>query len=67
MKVNVIPLVIGTLGTKLIELRNWLKEIGIEIQITELQKTVLLHTALLKSSKEFLRFKETCRYWTSRT
>ena len=47
MKVKVIPLVIGTLGTTPIKLRNWLKEIGIETQITELQKTVLLHTACL--------------------
>ena len=45
MKVKVIPLVIGALGTTPIKLRNWLKKIGIENQITELQKTVLLHTA----------------------
>ena len=36
MKVKVIPLVIGALGTTPIKLRNWLKEIGIETQITEL-------------------------------
>ena len=36
MKVKVIPLVIGALGITLIKLRNWLKEIGIETQITEL-------------------------------
>ena len=36
---------IGALGTTPIKLRNWLKEICIETQITELQKTVLLHTA----------------------
>ena len=45
MKVKVIPLVIGGLGTTPIKLRNWLKEIGIETQVAELQKTVLLHTA----------------------
>ena len=45
MKVKVIALVIGALGTTPIKLRNWLKEIGIETQITELQKTVLLNTA----------------------
>ena len=44
-KVKVIPLVIGTLGTILRKLRKWLKELGIETQTTELQKTVLLHTA----------------------
>ena len=43
MKVKVIPLVIGALGTTPVKFRNWLKEIGIT-QITELQKTVLLHT-----------------------
>ena len=45
MKVKVIPLVMGALGTTSIKLQNWLKEIGIETQIPELQKTVLLHTA----------------------
>ena len=45
MKVKVIPLVIGALGARPIKLRNWSKEIGIEVQITEVQKTVLLHTA----------------------
>ena len=44
MKFKVIALVIGALGTKFIKLRNWLKEIGIETQIIELQKTLLLHT-----------------------
>ena len=32
-------------GTTFTKLRNWLKEIGTETQITELQKTVLRHTA----------------------
>ena len=36
MKVKVIPLMIGALGTTPIKLRNWLKEIRIETQITEL-------------------------------
>ena len=45
MKVKVIPLVIGVPGTTPIKLRNWLKEIFIETQIKELQKTVLPHTA----------------------
>ena len=44
MKVKVIPIVIGALEAIPIKLRNWLTEIGIETQ-TELQKTVLLHTA----------------------
>ena len=38
-------LVICALGTTPISLRNWLKETGIETQITELQQTVLLYTA----------------------
>ena len=45
MKVMVIPLVTGGLGMTPIKLKNWLKKIAIETQITELQKTVLLHTA----------------------
>ena len=45
MKVKVIPLVIFALGTSPIKLRNWSKEIGIQTQITELQKTALLNTA----------------------
>ena len=45
MKAKVIQLVISALGTTPIKLRNCLKEIGIEIRITELQKTVLLNIA----------------------
>ena len=41
MKVKVIPLVIGALGTTPTKLGNWLNEVGIETQITELQRTVL--------------------------
>ena len=44
IKVKVIPLVIRALGTAPIKFRSWLKEIGIENQITELHNTVLLHT-----------------------
>ena len=44
-KSQVIPVVIGTPGTTPKKLRNWLKEIGIETQITKLQEIVLLHTA----------------------
>ena len=45
MKVKAISSVIGALGTTPIKLRNSLKEIIIETQITEFQKTVILHTA----------------------
>ena len=45
MNVKFIPLALGALRTTPIKLRNWLKEIDIETQITEVQKTVLLHTA----------------------
>ena len=44
-KSQVISVVIGATGTTPKKLRNWLKEIGIETQITKLQKIVLLHTA----------------------
>ena len=56
MKVKVIPLVIGVLGTTTIKLRYWLKEIGIETQVIELQKQSSY--TLLESSKRFLKFKE---------
>ena len=56
MKVKAIILLIGTLGTTLIRLRNWLKEIGTETQITELQKTELLNTPqILRKVLEILR------------
>ena len=45
MKVKVITIVIGTLGTTPTKVRNWLEELGIETQITDLQRTVLLCTA----------------------
>ena len=45
IKVKVIPLVIDDLQTTPIKLRNWLKKIGIETQITEFLKTDILHTA----------------------
>ena len=45
MKVKVIPLVIGVLGLTPIKLRNWLQKIGIETQISKLQKTVPLQNA----------------------
>ena len=44
-KVKVTPLVLGTLGTTPTKLRKWLREIGIETQISELEKTVHIHTA----------------------
>ena len=43
MKVKDIPLLIGAIGTTLIQLRNWLKEIGIGTQIIELQQTPPTH------------------------
>ena len=45
MKVKAIPLVISAIGTTQKKSRNWLKEIGMETQVTEPQKTVLLNTA----------------------
>ena len=45
MNVMDIPLVIGAPGTRPMKLRYWLKEIGIETQITELQTTAILGTA----------------------
>ena len=45
MKVNVIPLVIGALGTSSPLLPKRLKDIGIGQRITELQKTAILYSA----------------------
>ena len=45
MKVTVVPLVVGALGTPAKALEKRLKTIGIETKITELQKAVLIHTS----------------------
>ena len=45
MKVIVVPLVVGALGTPAKEQEKRLKTTYIEIKITELQKTVLIHTS----------------------
>ena len=45
MKVVVIPIVLGALGTTPKTLQKRMKDIGIETRIGELQKTVILHTA----------------------
>ena len=45
MKVIVVPLKVGALGTPAKELEKRLKTICIEIKITELLKTVFVHTS----------------------
>ena len=45
IRVIVVPLVAGAMGTPAKELERRLKTIGIETKITELQKTVLIHTS----------------------
>ena len=44
MRVTVIPIVIGTLGTTPKKLKKRLEDIGIETRVIELQKTVILHS-----------------------
>ena len=44
VKVNIIPLVVGSLGGIPKQFGNRLKQIGITIGITQVQKTVLLGT-----------------------
>ena len=44
-KVKVISPVIGSIATTPKDLRKWLSEIGLVTQITDLQKTILLHKA----------------------
>ena len=45
MRVTVIPIFIGALGTTPKKLKKRLEDIGIETRVTELQKTVILHSA----------------------
>ncbi len=45
MKVTVIPIVIGALGTAPKRMKKRWEDIGIETRVTELQKTVILHSA----------------------
>ena len=52
VKVNFIPLVVGSLGAILKQLGNRLKQIGITVGTAQVQKTVLLGTARIL--KKFL-------------
>ena len=45
MRATVIPIIIGALRTAPKKLKKRLEDIGIETQVTELQKTVILHSA----------------------
>ena len=45
MRVTVIPIVIGAFGTTPKKLKERLEDSGIETRVTELQKTVILHSA----------------------
>ena len=45
MKVKVIPIIIGTLGTTPRQVKKRLEIIGIETRVKELQKTVIIHSA----------------------
>ena len=45
MRVTVIPIVIGTLGTTPKKPKKRLEDIGIETRVIDLQKTVILHSA----------------------
>ena len=45
MKVTVVPLIVGALGTPAKALEKRLKSIDIETKITELQKTFIIHTS----------------------
>ena len=45
VKTQVIPVVIGALGTMPKTLVQWLEKIGIETKISDLQKTAILHSA----------------------
>ncbi len=45
MKVVIIPVIIGTLGTTPKNIRKRMDEIGIKIRISDLQKTTVIHSA----------------------
>ena len=45
MKVVIIPVIIGTLGTTPKNIRKRMDEIGIKIRISDLQKTTIIHSA----------------------
>ena len=45
MKVKVIPIIIGTLGTTPRQVKKRLEVIGVETSVKELQKTVIIHSA----------------------
>ena len=45
MRLTVISIIIGTLGTTPKKLKKRLEDIGMETRVTELQKTVILHSA----------------------
>ena len=45
MKTNIVPIIIGALGTPSLKLKDNLQELGIDMKINEIQKTVLLNTA----------------------
>ena len=45
MKVTVIPIIIGTLGTTPKQVKKRLEVIGIETRVKELQKTVIKHSS----------------------
>ena len=43
--VEVIPVIVGVLGSVMKKLRQWIKKLGIRVRIGLLQKTTLLGTA----------------------
>ena len=45
MKTNIVPIIIGALGTPSPKLKDNLQELGLNTKINEIQKTVLLNTA----------------------
>ena len=50
MPVTVISVVVGALGMTRDKLKQWLRDIGIETRIVELQKTTILHSARILRS-----------------
>ena len=55
MRVKIIPLVVGSLGSIPKQFGNRFKETGITVEIGQVQKTVLFQTARIKKGSRNLR------------
>ena len=64
LKMSIVPIVIGALGTIPKSLEKHLKELNVEVNISQMQTTVLLNSARIV--RKVWSSKESCCYWSSR-